>query len=135
MFISDKYFDILIGSVTLDIYQPKESGFIYTVDASHGYHRKTVHLATKYPEIRPVERNNILFLFSFNIWIFTLSSVCALSMALMTTIIVYSNISSKLIRNNLSLSQVIMRLFAGITEPDDENWFTTFSTGSLYSNE
>ena len=127
--MSEVYFDLYIGSATLDIYQPKASGVILTVDTTQGYHQKSIHLATRYPKIKDT-KSNILKLFPENVWLAFGASMTTLTMAILVTIFVYSLISLSLLRANLGISQVLIRLFAGFTEPDNENWFKTFSTGS-----
>ena len=130
MNISDIYFDFLIGSITLDFYQPKASGIILTVDTTQGYHRKTVHLSTRYPRMIESKIRNIFTLFPITVWISICVSLCALTIAIMLAVIIYSNVNSSLVKKNILAYQVSIRLFAGITEPDNENWFSTFSTGN-----
>ena len=74
----DEYFDAIIGSVTLDIYQPKSSGVMLQIESTQGYHEKTVHLATRYPRILK-STSNILKLFPNQVWLATGVSILALS--------------------------------------------------------
>ena len=129
MNITDTYFDFLIGSVTLDIYQPKMSGIINIVDTTQGYYRKTVHLATRYPRKLDSQTKNILLLFPPKVWMATLMSLYGLSAIIMVAYAIYLNISPALIKANVDPIQVFLRLFAGIAECDNENWFPIFSTG------
>ena len=130
MNMTEAHFDFLIGSATLDIYNPKEGGLMLQVDSTHGYHRHTIHLATRYPRIIAT-KSNILTLLPNCVWLAIGVSITALTIAILTTILVYSNISSSLLCEDIDVTRVIIRLFAGITEPDNENWFTVFSTGSF----
>ena len=126
----NQYFDILIGAVTFDVYKPWHGGRMFYVDCTHGYHRKTIHMATRYP--RTIDfKNNILNLLPVKIWYAIGASWLSLAIAISVVILVYSRISSTLLRDNLFVSQVLIRLFAGATEPDNEKWFTKFSTGII----
>lgn len=130
MNVSEVYFDAVIGSATLDIYQTKSSGFILTVDSTQGYHKKILFLATRYPRIKN-DVSNIFTLLPNQVWFATMAAVTSLTIIILVAILVYSNISSTFLKENINVSQVLMRLFAGITEPDNENWFKVFSTGEF----
>lgn len=126
------YFEALIGSVTLDIYNPKPGGLMLFVDSTQGYHEKVLHLATKYPGIIS-SKSNVFSLLPSNVWLATGASITMLAIIIMIIILTYAEISSSLLRPNLDPVQVLMRLFAGFTEPDNENWFIDFSTGFALS--
>ena len=125
----NEYFDILIGAVTFDVYKPWFGGRMFYIDCTHGYHKKTIHLATRYPRIIDL-KSNVLNLLPIKVWYAIGASLPSLAIAISVVILVYARISSTLLRDNLIVSQVLMRLFAGATEPDNENWFTKFSTGA-----
>ncbi len=47
----------------------------------------------------------------------------------MLSMYIYMLADSSLVRQDLDISVIFIRLVAGFTEPDDGTWFKTFSTG------
>ena len=102
-------------------------------DCTHGYHEKTIHLATRYPKTINL-KNNILNFLPIAVWLIIGTSLSALAATLLVVIVVYSFINgSDLMRINLDISRVFIGLFAGATEQGyEENWFKKFSTGEWF---
>ncbi len=96
---------------------------------SHGYDRRSIHLATRFPKQLP--SNDLLAVFSTNIWMATLVSLLLLVVTIMIAVNVYMQLDANLVRMDLDGTQIIIRLVAGITEPDDGSWFKTYSTGKV----
>ena len=110
------------------MFQSQQAGLVYVVEPSHGYHRQSVHLATKFPDILN-EVNNPINIFPNTVWLVTL--ICYFLMIIMVNniIIVYSKVNRQLVRKQLGASRIFLRLLTGFTEPDDEGWFNEYSTG------
>ncbi len=141
------YFTFLIGSTTLNAYQPltgnenatkqkpllyvvlAKGGIMYILDCTHGYDKQSLHLATRFPGI--LNSNDLLATFPQNIWMAIVVSLLSLVVTIMITVSVYMRINPNMVRMNLDGIQIIIRLVAGITEYDDGSWFKTFSTGNL----
>ncbi len=122
------HFEFFIGSVTLDAYRPIQGGTIYLLDSTHGYDRQTLHLATRYP--RPLPPNGLVgTVFPFNVWMAIGISLFMIIAMIYSSIVVYMNAKPSIVRLNLDLNQIFIRLVAGFTEPDDGSWFKTYSTG------
>ena len=133
MLMSREYYELYVGSASLDIYKPQLGGWMLQVDTTHGYHEKTIHLATRYP--RTIDtKSNIIKLLPNNVWIAMGISILSIAIAILFTILMYKKVSPILLRDNFTVTQILFRLFAGFTEPDNEHWFTNFSTGT-YTNE
>ncbi len=98
---------------------------------THGYDRQSLHLATRFPKQLP--SNNILATFPKNVWIASTVTLFLLVATLIISVHLYMNINPKMVRMNLDGPQMVIRLIAGITEPDDGSWFKTFSTG-IFNN-
>ena len=124
------YYEFLIGSVTLDSYHSIETSITYILDCTHGYHKTTVHLASRYPDISD-NINNPLSVFPYKVWIATLFSLTLITICTLNIIYVYDGIKPKNIKSNLEVSQIVLRLSAGFTEPDDEAWFKNYSAGKF----
>ena len=114
------------------MFQSQESGLVYAIEPSHGYHRQSVHLATKFPDILN-EVNNPINIFPKTVWLATLTCYLLLIIMVNNIIIVYSKVSPQMVKKNLGASQIFLRLLTGFTEPDDEGWFKGYSTGELCS--
>ena len=124
----DNYHQFFIGSVTLDVYQTLESGIVHVLDPSHGYHRTNIYLATRFPRV-DIEIQDPLSIFPKSIWLAIIIGNILLIIMIFNAILIYKKVNKSLVRMDLELSQIMVRLWAGFTEPDDEKWFIKFSTG------
>ena len=68
--------------------------------------------------------------FPMNIWLAIIASLLLIVVMIIMTIFVYMSVNPEIVRMDLSVSHIIIRLVAGFTEPDDGSWFKTFSTGT-----
>ncbi len=85
-------------------------------------------MATRFP--RPLSSNSALSaVFPNDVWFAIGFSVGILTIFISIAIQVYETVNPSMVRPNLDISQVLLRLLAGFTEPDDEGYFKTFSTG------
>ncbi len=101
---------------------------MYIVECTHGYDRHSIHLATRFP--RQLPSNDLLATFPKNIWMAMMASLLSLIVFIMITIFIYMQINHEMVRMDLDGVQILIRLVAGITEPDDGSWFKTYSTGN-----
>ncbi len=97
------------------------------LDSSHGYDHVSLHLATRFPKQLP--STNLLATFSSTIWIAIIVTLLSLVIAIKMIILVYLKIDMRLLRHNLNMTQIFIRLVAGFTEPDYGAWFKRNSTG------
>ena len=100
------------------------------MDCTHGYHKQSIHIATRFPRVLE-SNNNLLKIFSRKDWI-----GIGISLLLFTTFVtasmeMYKSVQPGNVRQGIDFSNIFIRLVAGFTEPDDEKWFKTFSTGFL----
>ena len=116
------HFEFLIGSVTLDSYQIIETGIIYIIDCTHGYHKTSVHLVSRFPQINK-DGNNPISIFPYQVWFAVLFTLSLLTFCTLNIIYVYAKFQPQLLRSNLEISQVVIRLILGMTEPDFVSWF------------
>ncbi len=100
---------------------------MYILDCTHGYDRQSLHLASRYP--RQLPSNDVLSTFSKNVWLAIIASIFMLVATIMLAIYMYTVSDSSLVRSNIELSLIVIRLVAGFTEPDQCSWFKTFSAG------
>ena len=123
------HYTFIIGSLTLDVYQTHESGVIYLLDATHGYHKSSLHLATRFPR-KAADGSDPFSVFPWKLWAVIFFSLTLIVLTIFNIWLTYSKIiGGGLIKENLDVTQIILRLTFGFTEPDDEGWFKGFSTG------
>ena len=85
-------------------------------------------MATRFP--RSLSSNSaISAVFPEEVWFAIGFSVGILAIFISVTIQVYEAVNPSMVRANLDISQILIRLLAGFTEPDDEGYFKTYSTG------
>ena len=60
-----------------------------------------------------------------------LITLLLLIVIMMVTVYTYMQINPNMVRMDLDGIQIIIRLVAGLTEPDDGSWFKTYSTGKF----
>ena len=126
--ILGEYYQFFIGSVTLDVYETLESGIVHILDPSHGYHRTNIYLATRFPRV--ATNNQELFsIFPKSVWLAVILANALFIIMIFNSVMIYEKVNNTLVRRELEWSQLLVRLVAGFTEPDNENWFTKFSTG------
>ena len=102
---------------------------MYIMDFTHGYDRLSMHLATRFPKQLPA--HDLLRLFPTNIWMATAICLLFLVVLITSTVSVYMKVNPTMVRMDLDGVQIVIRLVAGITEPDDGSWFKTYSTGNF----
>ena len=95
---------------------------------THGYLESSLHLATRYP--RKTNANTIEDIFPRSVWIAIGISLILMTITLLVSIWMYDHLNMGLVREGLEPGQIIIRLCAGFTEPDEEGWFNTYSTGT-----
>ena len=111
------------------MFQSQQAGLVYVVEPSHGYHRQSIHLATKFPDILN-EVNNPINIFPKAVWLATLMCYFLIILMVNNITIVYSKVNPQMVRKQLAASRIFLRLLTGFTEPDDEGWFKGYSTGA-----
>ncbi len=97
-------------------------------ECTHGYHSMSIHMATRYPN-QLSSNTAISSVFPKRIWFAIGFSVGILSIVISIAMQVYEHVEPSMVRLNVDLSQILIRLIAGFTEPDDDEYFKTFSTG------
>ena len=124
------YYELMVGSVTLDSYKIIETGISYIMDCTHGYHKTTVHLATSFPGTSKVV-NNPISVFPHQVWLAIAFSLNIFCLCTLNMIYIYGKIRPQLLKANLESTHVMLRLYPGCTEPDQFKWFKDFSAGRL----
>ncbi len=143
MAFKEGYFELLVGAVTMDAYQPVQGrsnqfyfhiiyniylgGVVYVVGCTHGYDRQSLHLASRFP--RKLPSHNLLGIFPRKFWLAIIATVFMLTSMIILALYMHTNANTLLVKSDLDVTQIMIRLVAGFTEPDKARWFKTFSTG------
>lgn len=130
MTLSKGHFEFVIGSLTFDLYKQLESGVAYVLDCSQGFHKSTIHLASRYP-IQVSEYGNPFIIFPIKLWISIFFALLVFVFVILNIWALYKQINRNLVKSNLEISQIVIRVSIGFTEPDNEGWFRGYSTGRM----
>ena len=105
-------------------------GIVHILDPSQGYHRTNIYLATRFPRVAN-KNQNPLSIFAIAIWLAIAIANTLIVILVFNAIMIYKKVNIALVRSDLDTWQIMVRLWAGFTEPDDEVWFRKFSTGKF----
>ena len=99
------------------------------MDATHGYHTSTLHLASRYPT-KVAESSNPFKIFPKRIWLAIFITSALFCLLITNAVFIYEHLNPGLVKADVGVSRIIVRLLAGFTEPDNIGWFSRhFSTG------